>query len=234
MAKPLDAIVCAASTDAAVRISDEGSLEKTMGIVEKKVVYNPVSEIGSKDLAEFGVGDDEASGGARCVAPLKKLGGETLKVVIKTGLKKELIGAGGLVTTCAIVRAIEVREQMGRAKSVKICGEWHRETRMTGKRDVKFCGRANRTHRETIVTVVVVVGVAVARVEVEVPGVVGVPRVELGRPVVTVRALVVEVRVPPVASSGQEENLRQPPDGAARRRNAQSRAALGPHWHMGQ
>lgn len=93
VAEPLDPVVCAALTDAAIRIRDESSLKKAMGIVKKKVVYNPVPEIGSKDLAEFGIGDDEASGWAGRVATLKKFGRKATKIVIEIGLKRHLIGA---------------------------------------------------------------------------------------------------------------------------------------------
>ena len=69
-----------------------------------------------------------------------------------------------------------------------------------------FCGNSNSTHRETIVAVVVV-GVAVARVEVKVARVVGVARVELGGPVVAVVASVVEVGIPAVASGREKQQL---------------------------
>ena len=53
------------------------------------------------------------------------------------------------------------------------------------------------------VVAVVVVPVGVARIEVEVVGVVRVVRVLSGRPIVSVLTSVVEVAVPAVASSGQ-------------------------------
>ena len=62
----------------------------------------------------------------------------------------------------------------------------------------------NGPHRKAVVAVVVV-HVGVARIEVEVPRVVRVVRVERTRPVVAVRASVVELTVPTVARSGQEE-----------------------------
>ena len=63
---------------------------------------------------------------------------------------------------------------------------------------------ANGPHRKTVVAVVVV-HVGVARIEVEVPRVVRVACVERTRPVVAVVANVVELVVPTVARSGQEE-----------------------------
>ena len=57
------------------------------------------------------------------------------------------------------------------------------------------------------VVAVVVVHVGVARIEVEVPRVVRVVRVERTRPIVAVAAHIVELIVPAVAGSGQEETL---------------------------
>lgn len=65
---------------------------------------------------------------------------------------------------------------------------------------------ADCSDRLTVVAVVVV-HVGVARIEVEVPRVVRVVRVERTRPVVAVAASVVKLIVPAVASSGQEETL---------------------------
>ena len=62
----------------------------------------------------------------------------------------------------------------------------------------------NGPHRVTVVAVVVV-HVGVARIEVEVPRVVRVVRVERTRPVVAVAACVVETAIVAVARSGQEE-----------------------------
>ena len=55
------------------------------------------------------------------------------------------------------------------------------------------------------VVAVVVVHVVVVRIEVEVPRVVRVVRVERTRPIVAVRPNVVEIAIPTVARSGQEE-----------------------------
>ncbi len=70
-------------------------------------------------------------------------------------------------------------------------------------RQVLTCG-AHCSYRLAVVAVVVV-HVGVVRIEVEVPRVVRVVRVERTRPVVAVVACVVELIVPTVAGSGQEE-----------------------------
>ena len=65
-------------------------------------------------------------------------------------------------------------------------------------------GRANGTNGLPVVAVVVV-HVAIARIEVEVPRVVRVVRVERTRPVVAVGPGIVELTVVAVAGSGQED-----------------------------
>ena len=64
--------------------------------------------------------------------------------------------------------------------------------------------RTHRTNSEPVVAVVVV-HVAIARIEIEVPRVVRVIRVERTRPVVTVRASIVETAFVAVAGGRQEE-----------------------------
>ena len=64
---------------------------------------------------------------------------------------------------------------------------------------------------EAVVTVVVV-HVGIARIEVEVPGISGIVRVERTRPVVADRPLIVQTRIVPVARGGQEHAVaRQSP-----------------------
>lgn len=71
-------------------------------------------------------------------------------------------------------------------------------------------GLANSANGLPVVTVVVV-HVAIARIEVEVPRVVGIARVERTRPVVAVGTGIVETTIVAVASSGQKDTtcLRQ-------------------------
>ena len=71
----------------------------------------------------------------------------------------------------------------------------------------KVNSRADRPDGEPVVTVVEVVGIAVARIEEHVPRVVDVAREDLARPVVAAGANVFESLIEPVAVRRQENGI---------------------------
>ena len=185
------AIMRAASLDAAVAVVDESAFIHLMRVVVIKVMHDAVAEVGGKHLTLFGVGDDKTGRGQRLISAVPQRITQRFKVFFQMRLKMKLIGLVALMAAGIIISLTQVGKKPFSRQAENGC----------------FRQVLTRTHgsdRLSIVAVVVV-HVVIVRIEVEFPRVVRVVRVERTRPVVAVRASVVELTVPTVARSGQEE-----------------------------
>lgn len=160
-----------------------------MGIIIIKVMHDAVAEMRRKDLALLRLVDDKASGWQRLVSAQNEVVTQTVQIHFEVGFKSQLVWLVALVATGVKIGLTEINKKSFSRQAINgILGKV----------------LTDRAHSEAIVAVVVV-HVAIVRIEVEVPSVVRVVGVERARPVVAVGACVVELTVPAVASGRQEE-----------------------------
>ena len=189
--KPPYSVMRTASLDAAVAVVDECALIHLMRVVVIKMMHDSVTEVGGKHFTLLGVVDDKTRRWQGLIGAVPQGIAQRFEVFLQMRFKMKLIGLVAFVAAGIIVSLTQVGKKPFPRQAENGC----------------FRQVLTRTHwsdRLTIVAVVVV-HVVVVRIEVEVPRVVRVVRVERTRPVVAVAASVVEAAIVAVASGGQEE-----------------------------
>jgi hypothetical protein len=186
---------------------DECALEKFMGVVVVQVVYYAVTKLCGKYFALLGTFYDEYRRGFRLIGARQQIVSELFDVLMQLSLEVLHIRLAALMFLCTLKCCMKVEDKcLARQSVCHTILAWVFIVIISRIPDIVQV--LDCSNREAVEPVVVVRGIDTTRIEVQVVAV-GL-RVQRGRPVVAVRAPVVQASPVPVARGWEKDAPTKP------------------------